>query len=96
MSKVRMEQDSVFGAFDCPDAGLIAPRRTQSTTAVQALGLFNSRFTEQQAELLARRCQREAGDEIVPRIRRAFELAFGRPPDEFERERQCPSSANTG
>jgi len=84
MSKVRMEQDSVFGAFDCPDAGLIAPRRTQSTTAVQALGLFNSRFTEQQAELLARRCQREAGDEIAPRLRRAFELAFGRPPDEFE------------
>src|SRR6202044_3946520 len=46
MFKVRMEQDAVFGAFDCPDAGLVAPRRTQSTTAVQALGLFNSRFTE--------------------------------------------------
>jgi hypothetical protein len=90
MSKVRMEQDSVFGAFDCPDAGLIAPRRTQSTTAVQALGLFNSRFTEQQAELLAQRCQREAGDEIAPRLRRAFELAFGRPPDEFEERGAVP------
>jgi hypothetical protein len=84
MSKVRMEQDSVFGAFDCPDAGLIAPQRTQSTTAVQALGLFNSRFTEQQAELIARRCEHEAGEATVSRVRRAFALAFGREPDETE------------
>jgi Protein of unknown function (DUF1553)/Protein of unknown function (DUF1549)/Planctomycete cytochrome C len=85
MSKVRMEQDSVFGAFDCPDAGLIAPRRTQSTTAVQALGLFNSRFTEEQADLMAERCQREAGSGVAPGVGRAFELAFGRRPDDVER-----------
>jgi Protein of unknown function (DUF1553)/Protein of unknown function (DUF1549)/Planctomycete cytochrome C len=85
MSKVRMEQDSVFGAFDCPDAGLIAPRRTQSTTAVQALGLFNSGFTEQQADLMAERSRREAGTGAAPGVRRAFELAFGRPPDDVER-----------
>src|SRR5580700_1649863 len=72
MSKVRMEQDSVFGAFDCPDAGLIAPRRTQSTTAVQALGLFNSRFSEQQSELMAERCRREAGARGTAQVRRAF------------------------
>jgi len=85
MSKVRMEQDSVFGAFDCPDAGLIAPRRTQSTTAVQALGLFNSRFTEEQADLMAERCRREAGSGAPPVVRRVFELAFGRQPDDVER-----------
>ncbi len=85
MSKVRMEQDSVFGAFDCPDAGLIAPRRTQSTTAVQALGLFNSRFTEQQADLMAGRCRHEAGSGVAPGVRQAFELAFGRQPDDVER-----------
>jgi Protein of unknown function (DUF1553)/Protein of unknown function (DUF1549)/Planctomycete cytochrome C len=84
MSKVRMEQDSVFGAFDCPDAGLIAPRRTQSTTAVQALGLFNSRFTEEQADLMAERCRHEAGSGAAPGVQRAFELAFGRQPDEVE------------
>ena len=27
MFKVRMEQDAVFGAFDCPDAGQPSPRR---------------------------------------------------------------------
>jgi hypothetical protein len=84
MSKVRMEQDAVFGAFDCPDAGLIAPRRTQSTTAVQALGLFNRRVTEEQADQLAERCEREAGPARGARVRRAFELAFGRAADEVE------------
>lgn len=84
MSKVRMEQDAVFGAFDCPDAGLIAPRRTQSTTAVQALGLFNSHFTEEQADRLAQRCEREAGAALPARVRRAFELAFGRAADDVE------------
>jgi glycosyltransferase A (GT-A) superfamily protein (DUF2064 family) len=63
---------------------------------VQALGLFNSRFTQQQAELLARRCQREAGDEIAPRLRRAFELAFGRPPAEFEEGRAVPLVSQHG
>jgi hypothetical protein len=85
MSKVRMEQDSVFGAFDCPDAGLIAPRRTQSTTAIQALGLFNSRFTAQQAQLLGERCCRDAGDDRDRQVSRAFELALGRSPDDVER-----------
>jgi Protein of unknown function (DUF1553)/Protein of unknown function (DUF1549)/Planctomycete cytochrome C len=84
MTKVRMEQDSVFGAFDCPDAGLIAPRRTQSTTAVQALGLFNSRFTAQQAESLAARCRRDVGDDEDRQVRRAFALVVGREPDEVE------------
>jgi len=84
MLKVRMEQDSVFGAFDCPDAGLIAPRRTQSTTALQALNLFNSRFAIQQAELLALRTEREVGPRADRQVGRAFELTLGRPPDDVE------------
>ena len=32
--KVRMEKESVFGAFDCPDAGQTAARRRQSTTPI--------------------------------------------------------------
>src|SRR5439155_18703199 len=31
-SKPRTMLDDVFGAFDCPDAGQRAPRRTSSTT----------------------------------------------------------------
>lgn len=51
--KVRQEQDAVFGAFDCPDGSQVTPKRTRSTTPLQALNLFNSNFVIQQARLLA-------------------------------------------
>jgi hypothetical protein len=53
--KVRMEQVPVFGAFDCPDAGQSMPRRGRSTTAIQALNLFNSPFVNDRAEKFAAR-----------------------------------------
>jgi hypothetical protein len=84
MTKVRMEQDAVFGAFDCPDAGLIAPRRIQSTTALQALNLLNSRFMIQQADQLAARGERDAGPLSEKRVDRVFELTVGRVPDATE------------
>ena len=62
-SKWRMQLDDVFGAFDCPDAGQIAPKRTTSTTALQALNLLNSRFMLQQAKFFAERLEREAKDD---------------------------------
>jgi mono/diheme cytochrome c family protein len=80
-SKPRMQLDGVFGAFDCPDAGQIAPRRTRSTTPLQALNLLNSGFTLQQADLFAARLRREAGTDRAAQARRAFHLALGREPD---------------
>jgi hypothetical protein len=78
-SKPRMQLDSVFGAFDCPDAGQITPRRNVSTTPLQALNLLNSHFIVQQSDLFAERLRREAGDDARKQIQRAFEIAFGRP-----------------
>lgn len=83
-TKPRMQLDGVFGAFDCPDAGQIAPRRIQSTTPLQALNLLNSGFALQQAEILAERIRRDAGDEPAAQVRRAFRLAWQRLPDETE------------
>ena len=40
--KVRMQAVDIFGAFDCPDAGQMKPRRTRSITPVQSLSLLNS------------------------------------------------------
>ncbi len=77
-NKPRMQLDDVFGSFDCPDAGQIAPRRTSSTTALQALNLLNSRFVLQQAGIFAERLKREAGDEVAAQVRRGFRLAFQR------------------
>lgn len=82
--KVRMEQDDVFGAFDCPDGSLVVPRRSVSTTALQALNLFNSRFVLQQSEILTERLRREAGPDTEAQIDRAWSLAFNRPPSPEE------------
>ncbi|HUG92269.1 MAG TPA: DUF1553 domain-containing protein [Planctomycetaceae bacterium] len=84
MTKVRMEHDPVFGPFDCPDAGQPAPQRPRSTTALQALGLLNSRFTLDQAEVLAGQLRRESGDDAAAQVVHAFRLALGRPPDAAE------------
>jgi hypothetical protein len=78
--KPRSRPDPVFGAFDCPDAGLIAPRRNVSTTALQALNLLNSRFVVVQADAFAARLEREAGGRPENQVGRAFRLAFGRAP----------------
>jgi hypothetical protein len=82
--KVRRESDAVFGAFDCPDAGQSTARRRQSTTPIQALNLFNSPFTLDQARAFAARVQTEAGDSIPDQIRRAYLLALGRDPGHGE------------
>jgi hypothetical protein len=79
-SKPRMQLDDVFGAFDCPDGGQIAPKRNRSTTALQALNLLNSPFTQQQAEFLAGRLRREAGDDPGAQARHGMLLALGREP----------------
>lgn len=83
-SKPRVQLDDVFGAFDCPDAGQIAPRRTSSTTPLQALNLLNSTFAMQQAGYLCERLEKEAagekdeGGRMKEEVQRAFLLAFGR------------------
>ena len=86
MTKVRQEKDQVFGAFDCPDASQAVAKRSRSTTPLQALNLLNSGFAMQQAELFAKRLEKEAGPSVSRQIERAYELAFGRPPSPAERE----------
>ncbi len=86
--KVRMEKESVFGAFDCPDAGLSTPRRRQSMTPIQALNLFNSPFTIAESEAFAARVAQETfagdGDPTPRQVERAVWLALGRSPSAEE------------
>ena len=76
--RIRMEQDSVFGAFDCPDGGQAAPNRSRSTTPIQALNLYNSTFMVIFPESFAKRIAKEAGEDPVKRIDRAYASTFGR------------------
>jgi hypothetical protein len=82
MTKVRQEQDSVFGAFDCPDASQVMPTRSRSTTPLQAFNLLNSAFVLEQSGFLAARLA-TAGDETAA-VKLAFNLCFSRLPDADE------------
>lgn len=78
--RVRMENVPVFGAFDCPDAGQSMPRRSRSTTAIQALNLFNSPFVIERAEKFAERVIRDVPGNVSGQTERVFELAIGHVP----------------
>lgn len=83
--KVRMEQVPVFGAFDCPDAGQSMPRRGRSTTAIQALNLFNSSFVTDRAEKFAARIVATRATTPEAQVESAFEISLGRKPSETEK-----------
>jgi len=82
--KVRRETEAVFGAFDCPDAGQSAAVRIESTTPIQALNLFNSRFTLEQSDAFAKRVVDEVGDDVSKQIVRTFQNAYQRDPRDTE------------
>ena len=77
-SKPRSELDTFFGAFDCPDAGQVQPKRTVSTTPLQALNMLNGDFLLDQAARFAKRVEQEAGSDPATQVKRAVLLAFGR------------------
>jgi hypothetical protein len=87
--KIRMERVPVFGSFDCPDAGQATPVRSQSTTAIQALNLFNSRFVLDRAERFANRVKATVPNDLEREVESVFELALGRTPTEVERRASC-------
>ncbi|MFO0819442.1 MAG: PSD1 and planctomycete cytochrome C domain-containing protein [Pirellulales bacterium] len=88
--KVRREPEAIFGAFDCPDAGQSTAIRRVSTTPIQALNLFNSRFTLEVATALADRVKTEAGSDVSAQIDHAYRLALNRGANSQEREDVLP------
>jgi hypothetical protein len=85
--KIRMQSVGIFGTFDCPDAGQMKPKRTQSITPTQSFGLFNSPMVIRQANFFADRVQNEVGDQVSGQVNRAFVIAMSRPPNDRERGR---------
>jgi hypothetical protein len=81
--KPRMQLDDTFGAFDCPDAGQVAPKRNASATPLQSLNLLNSPFVTQQGEFFAERVKAKTMD-VPSQVRLAFRLAFQREPSDKE------------
>lgn len=80
MHKVRMERAPLFGSFDLPDAGQVCPTRGSSTTAIQALNLFNGAFVMDQSERMAALLVKAGGDPV----KGAYQRAYGRQPNQRE------------
>jgi hypothetical protein len=74
----------MLDALDCPDPSVMAPRRTHTTTPLQALSMMNNSFMEKCAERFAARIRRQAGDDVAGQVDRAWRLAFSRPPGNRE------------
>lgn len=87
--RIRMERVPVFGVFDCPDAGQPMPLRSRSTTAIQALNLFNSSFVLRRAERFAERVKSNSEPEIESQVTTCFRLALGRKPNRKEMDAAC-------
>lgn len=81
----RGRLDVTFGVFDCPDAAQTTPHRTVSTTAPQALALWNSEFVLERASALAERVRREVGSDPGQAVSRLFLITLGREPTPRER-----------
>ena len=94
--KIRMESVPVFGAFDCPDAGQPTPIRSQSTTAIQALNLFNSPFVFQRALAIASRVEQQVGDDSKLQVETVFRLMLGRLPNSTEKQATMQISKEHG
>ncbi|HYE74276.1 MAG TPA: DUF1553 domain-containing protein, partial [Blastocatellia bacterium] len=65
--------------FDAPDMLVSCTRRESSTHAPQALELLNGTFSNEQAEALAARLEKEAGPNLRKQIDLGYRLVAGRP-----------------
>jgi hypothetical protein len=84
---VNSAKDPLLESFDCPEPSVKTPRRSVTTTPLQALGLMNDAFVLRQAELMANRVHIEVGLDASASARRAYRLALGRLPSETELRR---------
>ena len=92
---VRSVPDPFFECLDAADPSQLVARRNETTTALQALALFNNRFMIWQAGRLAARLEREAADPIG-RVELALKLVFSRSPSSRESDRLVAHAAKHG
>jgi hypothetical protein len=77
---LRAGTSPFLDSLDCPDPSVATPRRSVTTTPLQALTLLNDAFVEHYAERFAARLQRECADDQCEQLRWAYELALARQP----------------
>jgi Protein of unknown function (DUF1553)/Protein of unknown function (DUF1549) len=81
---LRTGTSPLMDLLDCPDPSLATPKRTVTSTPLQALALLNNKFMEHHAEKFAQRLKREAPQGTAAQVRRAYDLSFARQPTDAE------------
>jgi hypothetical protein len=74
----------LFQVFDLPEQNVTAGARNVSTVPTQALTLLNDAFVLRQAQMFADRVKKEAGEDPVAEVDRAYRIALTRPPTQSE------------
>lgn len=82
----RGGRSSLLDTFDCPDPATAAPRRTVTTTPLQALSLLNNSFVLRLSGYCSERVVNETGDDRDRQIDRVWKLLLGRSPNPREAE----------
>jgi hypothetical protein len=80
----RGERSALLDTFDCPDPCSTAPRRSVTTTPLQALSLLNNAFVLRMADHFAQCVKEQAGADSERQVQRAYALVYQRSPDEEE------------
>ena len=80
----RHELNNLLRLFDFPDANITSSKRSETTVPQQQLFVLNSPFMVEQAKAFSARIHREVAESDEARVHRAFQLAYGRPPEETE------------
>jgi hypothetical protein len=83
---VRSQPQPMLTTLDCADPSTSVPSRDESTTALQALTQWNSRFVEAMARPFGERLRQEAPASPEEKVDLAFRLVAGREPSSEERE----------
>tara|TARA_B110000495_G_C22443658_1_gene278058 strand:- start:69 stop:485 length:417 start_codon:yes stop_codon:yes gene_type:complete len=82
--------------FDQADCTLPTPKRSQTTTPLQALTLMNHPFTLDMAECLAENAQSNGGDDLGSRIDAIYRLVYQRSPERTERKKSIALAKQHG
>jgi hypothetical protein len=83
---VRSGSSPLLDVLDCPDPSVPTPRRSVTSTPLQALSMLNNPVMEHYAARFAERLKREEGDDPNKQVRRAYSLSFARDPSSDELE----------
>lgn len=81
---IRSGRNHLLDVFDCPDPSTTAPKRSVTTTPLQALTLMNNSFVLRMSDRFATRASNDSDNASSDPIDRIYALAYGRRPTDEE------------